>query len=144
MSPAEVEQQPERIRRAALVVRDREHSFAEDVMINETGAVDHNLGIMAKVSSLTETLRLGGSCELVSQRWAQLTLSAVRVIVEVKWSPDEVLVGNSTCSVSSTSQHVCIHFVALLVYLSQWDVPLALVSWHQVGEITRELQRRLR
>ena len=65
MSPAEVERQRERIMRAPLVVRDREYPFAEDVIVDETGAVDPNLGVMAKVSSLIEVLRLGGSYELV-------------------------------------------------------------------------------
>ena len=51
---------------------------------------------MAKVSSLIEVLRLGGSYELVYQFWAQFTLSAVRVKVDVTWSRDEVLVGSYT------------------------------------------------
>ena len=54
MSPAEVECQREKIMRAPLVVRDRETSedviFSEDVIVDETGAVDPNLGVMAKVS----------------------------------------------------------------------------------------------
>ena len=69
MSPAEVERHRERIMRAPLVVRDREYPFAEDVIVDETGAVDPNLGVMAKVSSLTEVLRLGGSYELVYRLW---------------------------------------------------------------------------
>ena len=92
MSPAEVEHQRERILRAPLVVRDREYPFSEKVIVDETGAVDPNLGVMAKVSSLIEVLRLGGSYELVYPPWAQFTLSAVRVNVDVTWSRDEVLV----------------------------------------------------
>ena len=83
MSPAEVERQRERIMGAPLVVRDREYPFCEDVIVDETGAVDPNLGVMAKVSSLIEVLRLGGSYELVYRLWAQFTLSAVRVNVDV-------------------------------------------------------------
>ena len=49
MSPAEVERQREKIIRAPLVVRDREYPFSEDVTVDETGAVDPNLGVMAKV-----------------------------------------------------------------------------------------------
>jgi len=90
MSPAEVERQRERIMRAPLVVRDREYPFSEDVIVDETGAVDPNLGVMAKVSSLIEVLRLGGSYELVYQLWAQFTLSATRVNVDVTWSRDEL------------------------------------------------------
>ena len=65
MIPAEVERQREKIMRAPLVVRDREYPFSEDVIVDETGAVDPNLGVMAKVSSLIEVMRLGGSYELV-------------------------------------------------------------------------------
>ena len=92
MSPAEVERQREKIMRAPLVVRDREYPFSEDVIVDETGAVHPNLGVMAKVSSLSEVLRLGGSYELVYRIWAQFTLSAIRVNVDVTWSRDEVLV----------------------------------------------------
>ena len=96
MSPAEVERQREKIMRAPLVVRDREYPFSEDVIVDETGAVDPNLGVMAKVSSLIEELRLGGSYELVYRLWAQFTLSAVRVNVDFTWSRDEVLVSSYT------------------------------------------------
>ena len=96
MSPAEVERQRERIMRAPLIVRDREYPFAEDVIVDETGAVDPNLGVMAKVSSLIEVLRLGGSYELFYRLWAQFTLSAVRVNVDVTWSRDDVLVSSYT------------------------------------------------
>ena len=99
MSPAEVERQREKIMRAPLVVRvvrDREYPFSEDVIVDETGAVDPNLGVMAEVSSVIEVLRLGGSYELVYRLWAQFTLSAVRVNVVVTWSRDEVLVSSYT------------------------------------------------
>ena len=92
MSPAAVERRRERIMRAPLVVGDKEYPFSEDVIVDETGAVDPNLGLMAKVSYLIEVLRLGGSYELVYRLWAQFTLSAVRVNVDVTWSRDEVLV----------------------------------------------------
>ena len=65
MSSAEVERQREKIMRARLVMTDREYPFSEDVIVDETGAVDPNLGVMAKVSSLIEVLRLGGSYGLV-------------------------------------------------------------------------------
>ena len=94
LGPAEVERQREKIMRPPLVVRDREYPFSEDVIVDELGAVDPNLGVMANVSSLIEVLRLGGSYELVYRLWAQFTLSAVRVKVDVTWSRDEVLVSN--------------------------------------------------
>ena len=96
MSPAEVERQQERIMGAPLVVRDREYPFSEDVIVDETGAVDPNFGVMARVSSLIEVLRLGGSYEPVYQLWAQFTLSAVRVNVDVTWSRDDVWVSSYT------------------------------------------------
>ena len=83
MSPAVVERQREKIMRVPLVVRDRKYPFSEDVIVDETGAVDPNLDVLAKFSSLIEVLRLGGSYELVNCLWVQLTLSAVRVNVDV-------------------------------------------------------------
>ena len=80
--------------------------------------MDPSLGKLAKISSLNEVLRLGRSYELVYQLWAQLTLSAVRINVDVTWSRDEIIVSFSTCSVTST-YHVCIHFVAFLIHHSQ-------------------------
>ena len=65
MSPAEVERQREKIMSAPLVLRDREYPLYEKVIVDETGALDPNLAVMAKVSSLSEVLRLGGSYELV-------------------------------------------------------------------------------
>ena len=94
LSPAEVKRQ--KIMRAPLVVRDREYPFPEDVIVDKTGAVDPNLGVMAKVSSFIEVLRLVGSYELVYRLWAQFTLSAVRVNMDVTWSRDEVLVSSYT------------------------------------------------
>ena len=96
MSPAAVERQRERIMKAPLVVRDREYPFSEDVIVDESGAVDPNFGVMAKVSSLIEVLRLGGSYELVYRLWAQFTFSAVRVNMDVTWSRDEVLVSRNS------------------------------------------------
>ena len=65
MGPAEIERQQEKIMRAALVVRDREYPFSEGVIVDETGVVDPNFGVMAKISSLIEVLHLCGSFELV-------------------------------------------------------------------------------
>ena len=102
--------------------------------------MDPNLGIIAKVSSLVEVLRLGRIFELVCQRWAQSPLSALRVDMDVTWSTGDVFVSISTCSVTST-YCVCIHFVACLIHFSQWDVSSDFVSLHQLGKITWELWR---
>ena len=83
-------------------MRSREYPFFEDVIVDETGGVDPNLGVMSKVSSLIEVLRLGGSYKLVYRLWEQFTLSAVRVNVDVTWSRDEVSVSISICAVLST------------------------------------------
>ena len=48
--PAEVERGREKITRAPLVVRDMEYPIPEDVIVDEAGAVDTNLGVMAKDS----------------------------------------------------------------------------------------------
>ena len=56
MSPAEVERQREKIMRALLVVRHREYPFSEDVIVDETGAVDPNLGVMAKCCVWVEVM----------------------------------------------------------------------------------------
>ena len=130
--------------RAPLVARDRKYPFDEDVIVDETGAVDANLGITAKLSSLIEVLCLGGSYEVVSQLWAQFTLSAVQVNLDMTWSRDEILVGIATCSVSSTYYLVCTYFFACSVQFSQWDVRSDLVSWHQLRGFTWELLHRIR
>ena len=112
MSLAEVERQREKIKRAPLVVRDREYPFSEDVIVDETSAVDPNLGVMAKVSYLIEVLRLGGSYELVYRLWVQFTLSAVRVNVDITWSRDEVLV--SSYRLLRIFYVACVHPIRLL------------------------------
>ena len=129
--PAEVEGERYRKMRAPLLVRHREYPFSVDVIVDETGAVDPILGIMAKVSSLIEVLRLGGSFELVYHIWAQFTLSAVQINVEVTSSRDEVLVflfvPYCLCSLSAFCLvRVCVHH-------SQWDVSSNFVSLHQLG-----------
>ena len=107
LSESELERRKEHILRGPLVVRDREYPFAEDLIVDESGALDATLPVVAKVSSLIEVLRLGGPYELVSQLWSQFTLIASRVNIEVAWSRDEVLVGivlllvaTFTCSLS--------------------------------------------
>ena len=87
--------------RAPLVVKDKDYPFSEDVIVNETGAVEPNLGIMAEVSSLSEVLKLCGSFELVYQLRPYFTLSAIRVNVDVMWSRVEDLVSLLICPVLS-------------------------------------------
>ena len=139
MSPAEVERQREKIMRAPMVVRDREYPFSEDVLVDETGAVDLNLGVMAKVSSLIEVLRLGGSYGLVYRLWAQFILSAVGVNVDVTWSRDEVLVTSYNFA-SYILRGLCAsNLFTVSVHHPDWDVSADSVSLFQQGQIPQGL-----
>ena len=57
---SELERRREHILRGPLVVRDREYPFAEDLITDGSAAPDSTLPVVAKVSSLIETLRLAG------------------------------------------------------------------------------------
>ena len=83
MRDEQVPRQRDRILRAPQVVRDREYPFAEDLIVDSSGTVDASLPVLAKVSSLVEALRLGGSYELVHQLWSHFTLVASPVNVDV-------------------------------------------------------------
>ena len=105
LSESELERRKEHILQGPLVDRDREYPFAEDLIVDESGALDSTLPVVAKVLALIEFLRLGGPYELVSQLLSQFTLIASRVNIDMAWSRDEVLVGivlllvaNYTCS----------------------------------------------
>ena len=97
MRDEEVARQRDRILRGPQVVRDREYPFSEDLVVDSSGSVDTSLPVLAKVSSLVEALRLGGSYELVHRLWSQFTLIAGQVNVDVTWSRDEVLVSSFLC-----------------------------------------------
>ena len=97
MRDEEVARQRDRILRGPQVVRDREYPFAEDLIADSSGTVDGSLPVLAKVSSLVEVLRLGGSYELVHQLCSQFTLVASQVNVDVTWSRDEVPVSGFLC-----------------------------------------------
>ena len=95
LNESELERRRESILRGPLIFSDREYPFAEDLIVHGSGAPDATLPVLAKVLSLVEVLRLGGSYELVHQLWWQFTLTASRVNIDVTWSRDEVLVGIS-------------------------------------------------
>ena len=65
----EVERQRARIMRTPLVRRDRDYPFCEYLITADAGVVDPQLSILAKILSVLEVLRLGGSYELVDQLW---------------------------------------------------------------------------
>ena len=95
--------------------------------------MDPNLGLMAKVSSLIEVLRLGGSYELVYRLWAQFTLSAVRVNVDVTWSRNEVLVCSYTFAPCILRGWFASNLWSVSVYHPEWDVSAKSVSLCQLG-----------
>ena len=58
LSEDELERQREKIRKGPLVVRDREHPFAEDLITDEAGVVDPHLPILTKVSCLVDAMKM--------------------------------------------------------------------------------------
>ena len=142
LSESELQRRRESILRGPLVVRDREYPFSEDVIVDESGAPDATLPVVAKVSSLIETLRLGGPYELVSQLWSQFTLIASRVNIDLAWSRDEVLVGivlllvvSYTCSLA--------YWCCVLVDHFEWSVPPHSCSHVWLGEESWEMSMEL-
>ena len=120
LSEGELERQREKIQKGPLVVRDREHPFAEDLITDEAGVIDPQLPVLVKVSCLVDAMKMGGSYVLVQQLWAQFVLTAGPVNREVAWTRDDVLVG----SVDFRNPFVSclIHIVVLLlVYYHNWN-----------------------
>ena len=56
LSEDEQERQREKTRKCPLVLRDREHPFAENSIIDEAGVVDPQLPVLTKVSCLVDAL----------------------------------------------------------------------------------------
>ena len=108
LSEDELERRREKIRTGPLVVRDREHPFAQDLISDEAGVVDPQLPVLTKMSCLVDALKMGGSYGLIEELWAQFVLTAGPVNTEVAWTRDEVLVG-------------CVdfrnHFVSFLIHI---------------------------
>ena len=109
----ELERQSEKIQQGPLVVRDREHPFAEDLICDEAGVINPQLPVLTKVSCLVDGLKMGGSYGLIEKLWAQFVLTTGPVNQEVAWTRDEVLVG----SVDFRNPFVSflIHIVVLLL-----------------------------
>ena len=120
LSEDELKRQREKIRKCPLVVCDREHPFAEDLIIEEAGVVDPQLRVLKKVSCLVDALKLGGSYGLIGKLWAQFVLNAGPVNTEVAWTRDEVLVGSVDFRNRFVSFLIDI-VVLLLVYHHYWD-----------------------
>ena len=94
LSEDELERQREKIQKGPLVVRDREHPFVEDLITDESGVIDPQLPVLAKVSCLVDAMKMGGSYGLVEKLWAQFVLTAGPVDREAAWTQDDVLVGS--------------------------------------------------
>ena len=67
LSEDELERQGEKIQKGPLVVRGREHPFAEDLIIDEAGVIDPQLPVLATVSYLVDAMKMGGSYGLVEK-----------------------------------------------------------------------------
>ena len=93
LSEDELERQREKIRTGPLVVRDREHPFAEDLITDEAGVVDPQLAVLTKVSCLMDALKLGGRYDVIGKLWAQFVLTVGPVNTELAWTRGEVSVG---------------------------------------------------
>ena len=113
----ELERQREKIQKGPLVVRDREHPFAKDLISDEAGVIDPQLPVLTKVSCLVDGLKMGGSYGPIEKLWAQFVLTAVPVKREVAWTRDEVLIR----SVDFRNL-----FVSFLIHI----VVLLLVNYH--------------
>ena len=123
---------------AGFVARTSLYPFSEEIIVDETGAVDPNIQVMKKVSSLFEVVCVGGRYELMYQLWALFTMFAVRVNVDVTWSRDEVFVSIYICPVFPPNP--CAYsLLPILVHHPEWDVSSDSVSLHQLGKVTREL-----
>ena len=113
LSEDELEHQREKIRKSPLVVRDREHPFAEDLITDEAGVVDPQLSVLTKMSCLVDALRMGSSYELIEKLWAQFVVTAGPNNIEVAWTRDEVLV--SSVNFRDHFVSFSIHIVVLIL-----------------------------
>ena len=134
MRDEEIARQRDRILKGSVVVRDREYPFAEDLIADSSGTVDASLPGLAKVSSLVEVLRLGGSYELVQQLWSQFTLLGSQANIDVTWSRDEVLVSGFLLPLRMLSSRTFI-VVLLLVNNPQRNVPANLEEGLHLGTV---------
>ena len=132
-SENELERRKEHILRSPLLVRDCEYPFNEDSIVDESGAPDATLPVVAKVSSLIEILRLGGPYELVNQLRSQFTMIASRLNIDVAWSQDEVLVGILLLLVA-TNMCSLAYCLSVLVDHLEWNVPPHTCSCVSLGE----------
>ena len=115
MPDKEIVRERAKILRTQLVGHDRDYVYFEDLISNETGVVDPQRPILAKVTSLFEVLWLGGSYDLVEQLLAEFFLSTNCMNIEVCCSRNQVLVGVRICSINYTYRLRKITYVFSLV-----------------------------
>ena len=129
----ELERQREKIQKGPLIVRDREHPFAEDLISDEAGVVDPQLSVLTKVSCLVDALKMGGSYGLIEKLRAQFVLTAGPVNREVAWTQEEVVVGSVDFRNPFVS--ILVHIVVLfLVYHHHWNAAPSFVTSCWVGK----------
>ena len=129
----ELERQREKIQKGPLVVRDREHPFAEALISDEAGVVGPQLPVLTKVSCLVDALQMGGSYGFIEKLWAPVVLSAGPVNREVAWTRDEVVVGSVDFRKPFVS--FVIHIVVLrLVNHHYWNAAPHFVTVCWVGK----------
>ena len=129
----ELEREKEKIQKGPLVVRDREHPFAEDLICDKAGVIDPQLPILTKVSCLVDGLKMGGSYGLIEKLWAQFVLTAGPVKREVAWTRDEVLVG--PVDFRNLFVSILVHIVVLLLdKYHHWDAAPIFVASCCVGQ----------
>ena len=111
--------------------------------MDESGALDATLPVVAKVSSLIEVLRLGGPYKSLTQLWSQFTLIASRVNIDVAWSRVQVLVGIVLLLVATCTCSL-VYWCCILVDHLEWNVPPHSCSRVWLGEESWEVQHRVR
>ena len=140
LSPVEAERQREKILRARLVVRDREYSFSEDASVDETGAVDANLGGWHRfppsskccvwVEAMTWCTNFGRSLHsLLSVSTWMSRGHVARPWMMFMFAPYFL---RSLCASN---------FLVVLVHHPEWDVSADFLSLLHSGKVARELQR---
>ena len=138
LSEDELERQRKTIRKVPLVLRDREHPFAEDLIIDEAAVVDPQLPVLTKVSCLVDALKMEGSYGLIEKLWAQFLLTAGPVNTEVAWTRDEVLVGS--VDFRNYFAVFLIHIVVLLLVNCYWNAAPNSVASGYLGKGSPFLQ----
>ena len=114
-----------KITKGPLAVRDREHTFAEDLITDGAGVVDPQLPVLPEVSGLVDALRMGGSYELIEKLWEMFALTVGPVNIEVAEPRDEVLVGSVNFRKHFVSFPIYIVFLLLVNHLNRNATPIS-------------------